>query len=298
MLGKDLLIAIFIIVIWGVNFVAIVWGLEGMPPLLMGGLRFLLVASVGALFFKRPNTPFIWWMAYAVPISFLQFAFLFSAMAYGMPAGLASLALQAQALFTMIFAMFFLKESIKNYQVWAFFIAGFGLTFIALSKDDHSITALGFGLTMAGAASWALGNISARSISNRGFNSNVNLVVWSAWVPPIPFFIGSYFIEGPEQIITSLSGFSWVSFGALLYLAIGATITGYGLWSYLLTRYPAGQIAPLSLGVPIVGLSSAALILDESITPMQWLGIILVLFGLLLNTFGGRFRRKAAAVSL
>jgi DME family drug/metabolite transporter/O-acetylserine/cysteine efflux transporter len=31
---------------------------------------------------------------------------------------------------------------------------------------------------------------------------------------------------------------------------------------------------------------------------MQWLGIILVLFGLLLNTFGGRFRRKAAAVSL
>ena len=81
MLGKDLLIAIFIVVIWGVNFVAIAWGLEGMPPLLMGGLRFLLVASVGTLFFKRPNTPFIWWVAYAVPISFLQFAFLFSAMA-------------------------------------------------------------------------------------------------------------------------------------------------------------------------------------------------------------------------
>lgn len=54
MLGKDLLIAIFIVVIWGVNFVAIAWGLEGMPPLLMGGLRFLLVASVGALFLNDP----------------------------------------------------------------------------------------------------------------------------------------------------------------------------------------------------------------------------------------------------
>ena len=292
MSGKDLFIAMFIVVIWGVNFVVIVWGLEGMPPLLLGGLRFLLVASIGSLFFKRPNTPFIWWVAYAVPISFLQFSFLFCAMAYGMPAGLASLALQAQALFTMIFALLFLKESIRAYQIWAFFIAAFGLIFIALSKDEHSMTALGFALTMGGAASWALGNISARSISNRGFNSNVNLVIWSAWVPPIPFFICSYFIEGPELIATSLRAFSWLSFAALSYLAIGATITGYGLWSYLLTRYPAAQIAPLSLGVPIVGLSSAALILGESISPMQWLGIVLVLFGLLTNTFGGRFKRK------
>lgn len=298
MSGKDLLIAIFIVVIWGVNFVVIAWGLEGMPPLLMGCLRFLLVASIGSLFFKRPDTPFRWWVAYAVPISFLQFSFLFSAMAYGMPAGLASLALQAQAMFTMVFALLFLKESIKAYQVWAFFIAAFGLIFIALSKDEHSMTALGFALTMGGAASWALGNISARSISNRGFNSNVNLVIWSAWVPPIPFFICSYFIEGPEQIASSLSSVSWLSFGALLYLALVATITGYGLWSYLLTRYPAGQIAPLSLGVPIVGLSSAALMLGESITTMQWLGIILVLLGLLINTFGGRFRRKVAALSL
>ena len=296
MSGKDLFLAIFIVVIWGVNFVVIAWGLEGMPPLLMGGLRFLLVASVGSLFFKRPNTPVLWWVAYAVPISFLQFSFLFSAMAFGMPAGLASLALQAQALFTMIFALFLLKESIKVYQIWAFFIAAFGLLFIALSKDEHTMTALGFGLTMAGAASWALGNISARSISNRGFNSNVNLVIWSAWVPPIPFFICSYFIEGPEQILASLSGFSWGSFGALLYLAVGATITGYGLWSYLLTRYPAGQIAPLSLGVPIVGLSSASLMLGENIIAMQWMGITLVLLGLLLNTFGGRLRRRAAAV--
>jgi O-acetylserine/cysteine efflux transporter len=297
MSAKDLLIAIFIVVIWGVNFVVIAWGLEGMPPLLMGGLRFLLVASVGSLFFKRPNTPFWWWMAYAMPISFLQFSFLFSAMAHGMPAGLASLALQAQALFTMIFAMVFLKEGIKAFQVWAFFIAAFGLVFIALSKDQHSMTALGFGLTMGAAASWALGNISARSISNRGYHSNVNLVIWSAWVPPIPFFICSYFIEGPEQIVTSLSAFSWQSFAALLYLAIVATITGYGLWSYLLSRYPVAQIAPLSLGVPVVGLSSAALMLDEIITPLQWLGIMLVLLGLLINTFGGRFKRKVALVS-
>lgn len=288
---KDMLIALSIVVIWGVNFVFIAWGLEGMPPLLMGGLRFLLVASIGSLFFKRPDIPFVWWVAYAIPISFLQFTFLFSAMAYGMPAGLASLALQAQALFTLLFAFLILKEAIKGYQLVAIVVAVFGLSLIALSHDPHTMTAIGFGLTMAGAASWAMGNICNRSISNRGYKANVNLIIWSAWVPPIPFFISSFWFEGSELIVHSLLNFSWQSLVSLIYLAVCATIVGYGLWSYLLSRYPAAQIAPLSLGVPIVGLTSASLLLNESITTLQWAGTVVVLAGLLMNTFGSRFRR-------
>jgi O-acetylserine/cysteine efflux transporter len=289
---KDMLIALCIVVIWGINFVFIAWGLEGMPPLLMGGLRFLLVASIGSLFFKRPNVPFLWWVAYAIPISFLQFTFLFSAMAYGMPAGLASLALQAQALFTLLFAFLILKESIKGYQLVAIVVAVSGLTLIALSHDPYTMTAIGFALTMAAAASWAMGNICNRSISNRGYKANVNLIIWSAWVPPIPFFIGSFWFEGSEQIINSLVNFGWQSVVSLIYLAVFATIIGYGLWSYLLSRYPAAQIAPLSLGVPIVGLSASSLLLNESITTLQWFGTVLVLAGLLMNTFGSRFRRQ------
>lgn len=289
---KDMLIALCIVTIWGVNFVVIVWGLEGMPPLLMGGLRFLLVASIGSLFFKRPEIPFAWWVAYAIPISFLQFAFLFSAMQLGMPAGLASLALQAQALFTLLFAFLILKEAIKAYQLVAIIIAVFGLCLIAFNHDTKTMTAIGFGLTMAGAASWAMGNICNRTISNRGYKANVNLIIWSAWVPPIPFFIFSFWFEGPELILNSLLNFSWQSLAALVYLAVFATIIGYGSWSYLLSRYPAAQIAPLSLGVPIVGLTSASILLGESISTIQWMGTALVLTGLLLNTFGSRFKRK------
>lgn len=290
MSNKDMLIALCIVMIWGVNFVFIAWGLEGVPPLLMGGLRFLLVASIGSLFFKRPNIPFVWWVAYAIPISFLQFTFLFSAMAYGMPAGLASLALQAQALFTLLFAFLILKEAIKGYQLMAIVVAVSGLSLIALSHDPQTMTAIGFGLTMAAAAAWAMGNICNRSISNRGYKANVNLIIWSAWVPPIPFFICSFWFEGSEQIINSLVNFSWQSLISLIYIAVFATIIGYGLWSYLLSRHPAAQIAPLSLGVPIVGLTSASLLLNESITTLQWIGSALVLAGLLMNTFGSRFR--------
>ena len=286
MTAKDILLALAIIFIWGFNFVVIAWGIEGIPPLLLGGLRFLLVALVGSFFFKRPKTPLKWWFAYAIPISFLQFAFLFSAMDNGMPAGLASLALQSQALFTLIFAMLFLKESIKGYQVLAIFIAALGLIFIAQSHDAQTMTVLGFALTLAGAASWALGNIANKTIAQKGYAANVNLIIWSAWIPPIPFFIASYFIEGPDLIVSSLSHFGMQSAVALLYLAILATVVGYGLWSYLLKKYPAAQVAPLTLGVPVVGLSSAAIILNETINQAQWIGISLVVIGLLVNTFG------------
>jgi DME family drug/metabolite transporter/O-acetylserine/cysteine efflux transporter len=253
-----------------------------------------MVASVGSLFFKRPNIPFGWWVAYAMPISFLQFAFIFSAMAYGMPTGLASLAVQAQVLFTLLFAVLFLKETIKLYQIVAIIVAAFGLSLIAFSHDAQTMTAVGFGLTMAGAASWAIGNICNRTISNRGYQTNANFVVWSAWVPPIPFFLCSLWFEGSEQISTSLINFSWQSLASLIYLSVFATIVGYGFWSNLLARYPAAQIAPLSLGVPIIGLTSASILLNESLSCIQWVGSFFVLAGLLMNTFGSRLKRKTS----
>jgi O-acetylserine/cysteine efflux transporter len=55
----------------------------------------------------------------------------------------------------------------------------------------------------------------------------------------------------------------------------------------LLSRYPASQVAPFSLLVPIVGLASASLFLDEQLTMVQIAGAMLVMAGLAVNVFGG-----------
>lgn len=41
---KDWGLALLVVLAWGVNFVVIKWGLDELPPLLLGALRFLLVA--------------------------------------------------------------------------------------------------------------------------------------------------------------------------------------------------------------------------------------------------------------
>ncbi|AEF56288.1 O-acetylserine/cysteine exporter [Marinomonas posidonica] len=294
MIRKDMFLALIIIVAWGFNFIVMRWGLDELTPMMLGGLRFLVIGMIGCFFFSRPNTPLFWCIGYALSLNFGQFAFLFSAMSFGMPAGLASLVLQSQAIFTLLFAILMLKETIRPYQVLAIGIAIGGLAVIGLDNEDTTMTALGFGLTLAAGSSWALGNIFTKVISRKGYDANLNLIVWSSWVPPVPFFLCAYFIDGGDVMWNNLIGLNFKSMASLAYLSLFATLAGYGLWSHLLSRYPAATVAPLTLGVPVVGLTSAEIFLSETVSMTQWVGILVVLLGLMLNTFGGRWLKNVS----
>ncbi|SIT50844.1 cysteine and O-acetyl-L-serine efflux system [Paraburkholderia piptadeniae] len=280
---KDLLLALVVVLAWGVNFVVIKVGLHGVPPMLLGGLRFTLAAIPAVFFIRRPKMPWRWLIAYGTTISLGQFAFLFSAMYVGMPAGLASLVLQAQAFFTLGFAALFLHERFRAQNVLGLVIAAIGLALIGM-QGGHAMTLTGFILTLCAAVMWALGNIVTKKV---GKVDLVGLVVWGSLVPPVPFFVLSYLLEGPQRIEAVLTGIGMSSVFAIVYLAFVATLLGYVLWSRLLSRYPAGQVAPFSLLVPIIGLASASVLLGESLSAAQVGGAALVMAGLAVNVFGG-----------
>ncbi|TRO18939.1 O-acetylserine/cysteine exporter [Ectopseudomonas mendocina] len=284
MTPKDLLLALLVIVVWGLNFVVIKVGLHGMPPMLMGALRFMLAAFPAILFVRRPQVPLRWMLAYGMTISLGQFAFLFYAMYVGMPAGLASLVLQSQAFFTLFFAALFLGERLRGSNLFGLLVAASGLVLIGL-QGGQAMTLAGFALTIAAASMWALGNVVTRKL---GKVNLVGLVVWGSLIPPLPFLALSLWLEGPELISQSLRSLSLDSLLVLAYLAFGATILGYGLWSRLLSLYPASQVAPFSLLVPVVGISSSALLLGERLGGLQMVGAALVMAGLLINVWGGR----------
>ncbi|MDH0896446.1 MULTISPECIES: EamA family transporter [unclassified Pseudomonas] len=284
---KDLLLALVVIVAWGLNFVVIRVGLDGLPPMLLGALRFVL-AALPVFLVRRPDLPWRWLIAYGATISLGQFVFLFEAMANGMPAGLASLVLQSQAFFTLAFAALFLGERMRGASVLGLLIAGGGLLLIGL-QTGHSTSLLGIVLTLVAASMWAMGNVLTRKF---GKINLMGLVIWGSLIPPVPFFLLSLWLEGPQRIEQALLNIGTSSILALLYLALVATLLGYGLWSRLLSRYPAGQVAPFSLLVPVVGLSSSAWLLGERLSTLQWVGAGLVMLGLLVNVFGGRLWQR------
>lgn len=287
---RDLALALIVILVWGMNFVVIKMGLHGIPPMLLGALRFTLAAVPAVFFVKRPAIATRWLLAYGATISLGQFAFLFTAMSVGMPAGLASLVLQAQAFFTVALSAVLLQERFRAHNAAGLLIAAGGLALIG-EQGGNAMTLAGFLLTLCAALMWALGNIVTKKA---GKADMLGLVVWGSLVPPLPFFALSWWLEGPDRISTAFASLDGGSVFAVVYLSFIATLVGYGLWAKLMSRYPATQVAPFSLLIPPIGLAAAAALLDEALSLPQLAGAVLVMAGLLVNAFGGRWRAQAA----
>jgi O-acetylserine/cysteine efflux transporter len=281
---RDLILALFVVTVWGVNFVAIRWGVDEVAPLLMTALRYLLAALPAVFFIRRPAVSWTILIGYGFAIGVAQFGLLFVSIKLGMPAGLSSLVMQLQAFFTIGLAVLFLGERPSPVQWLGAAVAFAGIGAIALERLDGAAL-IPLLMTIAAAFFWGVGNIVTK---RAGQIDMLGFVVWSALVPPIPLLALSLLFEGPGAIPAAMQNLTLIGAGSLLFISYGATLFGYGTWSMLLSRYPAGLVAPFSLLVPIAGIGSAALLLGEAISGIEIAGSVLVFAGLLLNVFGPR----------
>jgi O-acetylserine/cysteine efflux transporter len=282
---RDLALALLVIGVWGVNFAVIKVGLVGVPPLLLAALRFLLAAFPALLFLRPPKVPLHLYLAYGLTISVGQFAFLFTAIHVGMPSGLASLVLQSQSFFTLVLTALWLKEKWHVNQLAGLVLAAGGLTLIG-SAHGASMPLTGFLLTMAAAAMWACGNIVSRAVGRHGPMNQLAFVVWASLVPPLPLLALSWLIEGSSAMTATLQNFSLQTFAAVAYIAWASTLFGYAVWNFLLSRYPVNRVAPFTLLVPLVGLTTGSLAFGETLKPVHFVGAAMLMAGLLVNLFG------------
>lgn len=296
---RDQLLAVLVAVLWGLNFVAIHLGLgsggadgEGeMPPFLFLAIRFLLVAFPLVLLVPRPRAS---WQAVVAVGSFMslgQFGLLYLALATGMPAGLASLVLQAQVVLTMLLAAVALGERSTSRQLLGAGVGTAGLVMVAVGFGaGASIVPLL--VTVGAAASWAVGNVVARAAK---VESGLSLVVWSALVVPLPCLAVSFVVDGPEAMGSALAGFGATAWASTLYTVVGASLIGYTLFNGLMARHPAGAVVPFILLVPPVGIASAWIVLDEVPNPVEAVGAVVMMTGVAIATLS---RRRPAPVEV
>jgi O-acetylserine/cysteine efflux transporter len=270
-----LLQGVLVAVIWGLGFVATKIGLESFSPPQLTALRFL-IAAVPAVFLARPQVSWAVLIALGLTLFTGQFLFLFFGIAHGMPPGLASVAAQTQAFFTVLLAAATLGETPSPRQSAGMAAAFVGLGTIAATVG-HDLTLIGLGLTLAGAVSWAVGNVLLKRVGNVEM---LSLVVWLSVVPPLPLLVLSFVLDGPAALPHAVRSASVLGFGAVLYLGLVATIFAYAMWGHLLRPYPAATVVPFALLVPFVGAFSSAMVFGEQFGPLRLTGMVLVLLGL------------------
>ncbi|MEH6780429.1 MAG: EamA family transporter [Rhodoglobus sp.] len=299
---RSILAAVLVAVIWGLNFVVIDVGLEGMPPTLFVALRFAAVIVPAIFFVPRPKSRFRDVVLIGLFMSLGQFGLLYTALAMGMPAGLASLVLQAQVVLTVVFAALALRETPTRSQLLGVVVGAAGLVVVGSGRGAET-PVLAFFVTLAAAASWAIGNVIARRVGRIGTTSSplagLSLTVWSALVVPLPMLALAVVINGADAVGFALTHLTVPQLLSTAYTAWLASLVGYGIWNTLLARHAASAVVPFTMLVPVVGMTTAWLALGEIPTVLEAVGGLMLLLGVAITTglVGRSLRRQRLALS-
>ncbi|MFF8715552.1 EamA family transporter [Streptomyces sp. NPDC015184] len=284
-------LAALVAAVWGVNFVVIEVGLGHFPPLLFSALRFLAAALPAVFFVGRPKVAWKWIVGVGLALGVAKFGLLFIGMDRGMPAGLSSLVLQVQAVFTALFAAVALGERPGRVRVLGMGVALAGIGVAAVDEGANG-PVLAFVLVIAAAACWGVSNVLTRKAAPP---DSLNFMVWVSTVPVLPLLGLSLVFEGWDRDAEALAALDWSGVGIIVYVAWITTVFGFGAWGYLLSRHPASSVAPFTLLVPVFGMSSAALLLGESVSPLRWCAAALLVGGVALTSLAGTRRPRLAS---
>ena len=280
---RSLSCALLVVLIWGVNFSVIKFGLDELPPFLFSGLRFLIVALPAVFFIPFPKTSVWNVLGVGLFLGILKFSFVFVAMRSDASAGLASLLIQAQVVFTICLSLLLFKERISRFQTIGilFACAGFGLFFYTTGGNA---SVFGVSLLLAAALFWSVANLIMKRM---GKVNLLHFMVWVSLVPPLPLFALSFWFETQEPIalLLSTSSQAWL---ALAFVGYISTLVAFAIWGWLLRSHSAATVTPFALLIPIVGMSAGSLLLGETLTQLEIIAGILILLGLTISVLGAR----------
>lgn len=281
MAPRHLALMIFICTIWGYNFVAAKVGVRGIPPLLFTGLRFTIIAVVLLPFLKPAHGRMRDVFVIAMFNGAIHFGMMFIGIALA-AASVVAVVAQLNVPFATLLSILFLGEVVRLRRWTGIALTILGVTIV--SFDPHVFDALTGVLFAAGAAlSGAIASVRMRTLTGVGV---FQLQAWTAIITA-PILLGaSWLFEANHvEVLRQAEPITWA---ALLFTTIGASLVGHNAYYYLLQRYEVSLVAPLSLISPILGVVFGISMLGEPLSPRIMLGAATAFVGVAVLAWPGR----------
>ena len=273
----DLFIGFLVTILWGANFSVIELGLRDFDPFILTFLRFTFCAIPLIFLVKKPAGVSLLSIAlYGVFFGVGLWWVVNFAMFNGLSAGLSSVFLQFSAFFTIFFSFFLLNEKINKIHLLGIITSVLGLVMIVVYSGQES-TIKGIFLVIIAALSWAVCNIIVKKTKP---GNMIAFIVWSSLFSAPAVLIMSVLVKGWAGVLSIPHDITYGSAFSVLFQAYITTIVGYMIWNNLMKKYPAAEVAPLSLFVPISGVISSYLFLGERLTKYQIISVIVVILGI------------------
>ena len=279
----DFILLVALMALWGFNFSVIKLGVLNINPLILTAMRFTFAVFPMIFLVKKPDVQWRYLIAYGLSFGVGVWGLATLSVYAGTSAGMASLLLDMSVVGSMLVGFVFLRERIT----WAK-LAGSGLALsglmLIISANGGAVTPAGLGLILSASAFWAVnGLIVKRANTTSIFAFNV----WAMMFAPVPLLLLATAIHGVDVLLTLPQQINaWALFSAL-FQAYPTTLLGYWFWNKMMLRYTVSSVAPMTLLVPVFGLSGGYLFYDEHMALAQVIAAVLILAGLVIGEMHG-----------
>lgn len=269
-----ILAAVVVSFCWGANFSASKFAMEYFPPFLSILIRFALLSVLLFPFVVRRKIPPLREMlVLSLLYISLHFALIFFAVYMGLSLTSTIIATQLGVPFSCMLAAIFLKDHLGPWRTFGLGLSFLGIILIA-GTPDVSQHSLAFIIALIGALGWAFANIHMKRMQSTHV---IDVLFWpGVFALPQMLVLTLLFEDAQLQALAQAEWSAWVGVG---YSALFSSLVGYGLWTWLLARYPMSQVVPYSLLVPLFGIACSMFFFHERLTVELLIGAVMTVAG-------------------
>lgn len=215
-------------------------------------------------------------------------------------AAVATVLAYSSAAFTALLGRWLLQEALYPAKGLAIILSLTGCVLVAnaLNLEAWRLNPVGILTGLGSGLLWAVYSLMGRSASRRGLNPWTTLLYTFAFATvfllAFNLTLGSI-LPGAAQSLQDLFwlGQAWSGWAILLFLSIGPTLAGFGLYNVALTMLPSSVTNLIATSEPVWTAFIAYAFLGERLTGLQILGSILVLGGVaLLRLYEAQAERR------
>lgn len=271
---RDLLLTLFVILIWGGHFAVIKAGVTTVDPLIALAIRFGVTVIVFLPFMRWPGKAVFWKLAeIGILMSVLHLGSLFIAMRTLDSASVAVL-MQSQTIFTVILGRIFLGEWFGWRTMLGLAVSATGVV-VMLGVPDVANHPGSFVTLMVSALILSFSYIRMRQLPKvepMTFIAVINTVAF-------PFIFAASFFTGGIEGWKAVEHANWWSLGGVLaYQVILISLT-HIIWQRLLSRNEVARVTSMTLLVPLVAITISIGLLGLQPTLPLFIGAGLILAG-------------------
>ncbi|EOB6261206.1 EamA family transporter [Vibrio fluvialis] len=276
MQGRDLLLIISVMAIWGFNFSMIKLGVSEMDPLLIAAARFFCATFPIIFFVRKPDVQWRYLMAYGLVFGTGIWGMASCSITFGLSSGMASVLLQTDVLTTVLVGVLLYKEVISARMAAGIVVSVVGLV-VSIIYTNGNVTLAGVVFIMISAICWPLAGVIVRKSGTR---SAFAFNIWGMLFAPLPLVALSVAMNGWDVLSTTYQQWNSNAWISVLFQAYPTTVFGYWVWNKMVLKYPMSQLAPMTLLVSVFALLSGYAIYDEQLSLAQWVSCSTFLLGI------------------